>query len=73
VLCSIDLLTQVDHSAVVTPAASDAVLIVDGVFAFRPEINYELTDAGREALDDFAKEWARFRDSVDAILTKEER
>jgi uridine kinase len=39
VLCSIDPLTQVDHSAVVTPAASDAVLIVDGVFAFRPEIN----------------------------------
>jgi len=38
-LCSIDPLTQVDHSAVVTPAAADAVLIVDGVFAFRPEIN----------------------------------
>ena len=39
VLCSIDPLTQVDHSGVITPAASDAVLIVDGVFAFRPEIN----------------------------------
>jgi uridine kinase len=39
VLCSIDPLTQVDHSAVITPAAPDAVLIVDGVFAFRPEIN----------------------------------
>jgi uridine kinase len=39
VLCSIDPLTQVDHSAVMTPAAPDAVLIVDGVFAFRPEIN----------------------------------
>jgi uridine kinase len=39
VLCSIDPLTQVDHSAVITPAAADAVLIVDGVFAFRPEIN----------------------------------
>jgi uridine kinase len=38
-LCSIDPLTQVDHSAVITPAASDAVLIVDGVFAFRPEID----------------------------------
>ena len=37
-----------------------------------PRRYYELTDAGREALDDFAKEWARFRDSVDAILTKEE-
>jgi uridine kinase len=39
VLCSIDPLTQVDHSGVATPAADDAVLIVDGVFAFRPEIN----------------------------------
>jgi uridine kinase len=39
VLCSIDPLTQVDHSAVVTWAPPDAVLIVDGVFAFRPEIN----------------------------------
>jgi PadR family transcriptional regulator PadR len=37
-----------------------------------PRRYYELTDAGREALDDFAKEWARFRDSVDAILSKEE-
>jgi uridine kinase len=39
VLCSIDPLTQIDHSDVVTPAADDAVLIVDGVFAYRPEIN----------------------------------
>jgi uridine kinase len=39
VLCSIDPLTQVDHSAVITCAAADAVLIVDGVFAFRPEVN----------------------------------
>jgi uridine kinase len=39
VLCSIDPLTQVDHSTVTTAAASDAVLIVDGVFAFRPEID----------------------------------
>lgn len=39
-LCSIDPLTQVDHSAVRTEAAPDAVLIVDGVFAFRPEINH---------------------------------
>lgn len=38
-LCSIDPLTQVDHSPVITLAAPDAVLIVDGVFAFRPEIN----------------------------------
>jgi uridine kinase len=40
VLCSIDPLTQVDHSSAVTRAATDAVLIVDGVFAFRPEINH---------------------------------
>ncbi|MER6026534.1 uridine kinase [Streptomyces sp. NPDC001851] len=39
VLCSIDPLTQRDHSGETTPLASDAVLIVDGVFAFRPEIN----------------------------------
>jgi uridine kinase len=39
VLCSIDPLTQTDHSKVITEAAPDAVLIVDGVFAFRPEIN----------------------------------
>ena len=38
-LCSIDPLTQVDHSSTVTQAATDAVLIVDGVFAFRPAIN----------------------------------
>ena len=38
-LCSIDPLTQIDHSATVTVAAPDAVLIVDGVFAFRPEID----------------------------------
>jgi uridine kinase len=38
-LCSIDPLTQVDHSAVKARVAPDAVLIVDGVFAFRPEIN----------------------------------
>ncbi|MEV0606163.1 uridine kinase [Polymorphospora rubra] len=39
VLCSIDPLTQREHRDVVTHAAADAVLIVDGVFAFRPEIN----------------------------------
>lgn len=38
-LCSIDPLTQVDHSDVITLSPSEAVLIVDGVFAFRPEIN----------------------------------
>ena len=39
VLCSIDPLTQVEHRDVVAVAAADAVLIVDGVFAFRPQIN----------------------------------
>ncbi|MDK9496150.1 uridine kinase [Streptomyces katrae] len=39
VLCSIDPLTQRDHSSEATPLLADAVLIVDGVFAFRPEIN----------------------------------
>jgi uridine kinase len=39
VLCSIDPITQVDHTGDVTVAASDAVLVVDGVFAFRPEID----------------------------------
>jgi PadR family transcriptional regulator, regulatory protein PadR len=37
-----------------------------------PRRYYELTDSGRAALDDFTKEWARFRDSVDTILKKEE-
>ncbi|MEV0728155.1 uridine kinase [Polymorphospora sp. NPDC050346] len=39
VLCSIDPLTQIDHRDVVAVAAADTVLIVDGVFAFRPQIN----------------------------------
>lgn len=39
VLCSIDPLTQIDHSSIVTPAAQNAVTVVDGVFACRPEIN----------------------------------
>lgn len=38
-LCGIDPLTQRDHSADRTPLAADSVLIVDGVFAFRPEID----------------------------------
>jgi uridine kinase len=37
VLCAHDPLTGVDHRAVVVDAPSDAVLIVDGVFAMRPE------------------------------------
>ncbi|MEU2998153.1 uridine kinase [Streptomyces sp. NPDC006995] len=38
-LCSIDPLTQETHAADTTPLAPDSVLIVDGVFAFRPEID----------------------------------
>ncbi|MER0444593.1 uridine kinase [Streptomyces sp. Edi4] len=38
-LCGIDPLAQRDHSSEVTPLGADSVLIVDGVFAFRPEIN----------------------------------
>ena len=33
-----------------------------------PRRYYRLTDAGHAALADFTSEWARFRDSVDAIL-----
>ncbi len=38
-LCSIDPLTQVDHSESTVDIESNGVLIVDGVFAFRSEIN----------------------------------
>ncbi|WP_069167329.1 uridine kinase [Nocardia altamirensis] len=38
-LCAIDPLTQIDYASILTVADDDAVLIVDGVFAFRPEIN----------------------------------
>ncbi|AEW94256.1 MULTISPECIES: nucleoside/nucleotide kinase family protein [Streptomycetaceae] len=38
-LCAIDPLTQRDHSSETTPLAPDAVLVVDGVFAFRPGID----------------------------------
>ncbi len=38
-LCSIDPLTQRDHSGTTIPVPPDGVLIVDGVFAFRPEID----------------------------------
>jgi PadR family transcriptional regulator PadR len=37
-----------------------------------PRRYYQLTDAGRAALAEFAAEWARFRDAVDAILIGEE-
>lgn len=38
-LCSIDPITQVDHSATLVDLPTDGVLIVDGVFAFRPQLN----------------------------------
>jgi uridine kinase len=39
VLCSIDPLTHRDHTSVITQAEADAILIVDGQFACRPELN----------------------------------
>lgn len=38
-LCSLDPLTQIDHSAEKVVMPANGVLIVDGVFAYRPEIN----------------------------------
>jgi len=38
-LCSIDPITQLDHSATRVPAPEGAVLVVDGVFALRPQID----------------------------------
>jgi PadR family transcriptional regulator PadR len=38
-----------------------------------PRRYYQLTPAGKAALADFTKEWGRFRDSVDAILTRKGR
>jgi uridine kinase len=38
-LCSIDPLTQIDHSNTIEPMPDDAALVVDGVFAFRPALN----------------------------------
>lgn len=37
-----------------------------------PRRYYRLTEAGREALADFTKEWKRFRNSVDGILKRKE-
>ena len=39
VLCAYDPLTGEDHRAMTVSAPADAVLIVDSVFAFRPEYN----------------------------------
>jgi PadR family transcriptional regulator PadR len=33
-----------------------------------PRRYYRITDGGRRALDGFTRDWARFRDAVDAIL-----
>jgi uridine kinase len=38
-LCAVDPLTQVDHSSVTTPMPVGGVLVVDGVFACRPELS----------------------------------
>jgi uridine kinase len=38
-LCSIDPITQVDYSGTRVAMPSDGVLVVDGVFALRPELN----------------------------------
>ncbi len=38
-LCSIDPLTQIDHSSVTSLIPADGVLVVDGVFACRPELD----------------------------------
>lgn len=37
-----------------------------------PRRYYRLTDAGQAALEEFTEEWTRFRDGVDALLTREE-
>ncbi|MGH8932617.1 MAG: PadR family transcriptional regulator [Egibacteraceae bacterium] len=37
-----------------------------------PRRYYQLTDSGHAALTDFTKEWTRFRDAVDTLLTPEE-
>jgi uridine kinase len=38
-LCSIDPLTQIDHSSALLDIPSNGVLLVDGVFALRPVLN----------------------------------
>jgi PadR family transcriptional regulator PadR len=38
-----------------------------------PRRYYQITDAGRRALDAFRGEWARFRDAVDALLGEAHR
>ena len=38
-LCSIDPITQIDHSSVKSVMPSNGVLVIDGVFSYRPTIN----------------------------------
>lgn len=38
-LCSIDPITQIDHSMTTVAMPANGVLVVDGVFAFRPELD----------------------------------
>ena len=45
-LCSIDPLTQIDHSGERITAPYDAVLVVDGVFAIRPEFDRQRRPRG---------------------------
>jgi PadR family transcriptional regulator len=35
-----------------------------------PRKYYAITEAGRRAVDEFSVEWSRFRDAVDAIISK---
>lgn len=35
-----------------------------------PRRYYRITSAGRQALDAFSKDWAQFRDAVDAVLSR---
>ena len=44
-LCSIDPITQIDHSGERVPVPDRSILIVDGVFALRPELR-DLWDIG---------------------------
>lgn len=44
-LCSIDPITQIDHSAELIPVPDQAILVIDGVFALRPELR-DLWDVG---------------------------
>lgn len=43
-LCSIDPITQIDHSAEQVTLPHDGILLVDGVFALRPELTHHHWD-----------------------------